>query len=241
VTWVKPVLDVSGGPGNEVIGSYVMHNVNRDGSGGAESFADVPTLLAPSKVYKHQRVPYLPGATPSVSFPRTLGAGPRLAEIPVGPFARRVVLAYTDVPALFDVDADVHVLLSDDEGLHWTPGGQVARAPQGTAQWEPALAVDPATGTLYATWRDTSSHAGGVLSRLHGGVSHDGGMTWTSQPVADGLSDGSQLNAAVGFPLRTGLVAVQGGAFALWCDNSGSQLPNPDGWARTDVYGSWFE
>jgi hypothetical protein len=103
-----------------------------------------------------------------------------------------------DGPPQFDLN--VSMKFSPDQGVTWLPEGRpiriddlrstlvrdpdqptapLARDRHRTQDLIPDVAVDPATGTLYATWMDTRFSPGGAHNDIALTRSTDGGRTWT--------------------------------------------------------------
>ena len=112
----------------------------------------------------------------------------------------------------------------------------------GRTQFQPAIAVDQATGTLVLSWRDARDNAANALVATYLTASTDGGNTFSAQtyanpaktaidaitgqaevlgPESDNQSagDGGQANAAFGYGNQMGLAVFDGQVYPVWAGN----------------------
>ena len=103
------------------------------------------------------------GAGDNLTFRPGIAANPVIAvDQSPGPFNGRIYLAYVDnISIPFDHDdTEVFIRFSDDQGLSWSGPQQVNDLVNDglnddATQFNPALSVDPITGTVVVTWYDT--------------------------------------------------------------------------------------
>ena len=100
-------------------------------------------------------------------------------------------------------NTDIFVTSSDDGGRTWSPPVQVnddssdsdgysqsnAINPNdtftGRTQFQPAIAVDPITGTVVVSWRDARNDPSNTVVATYIATSIDGGQTWSAQSYAN--------------------------------------------------------
>jgi Neuraminidase (sialidase) len=85
--------------------------------------------------------------------------------------------------------ADISIQTSDDFGSTWSDTGTVSVTDSGDAapgdQFFPWLAVDEATGDVFAVWFDNRNDHANQLIETFLGVSTDGGDAWTNVLISD--------------------------------------------------------
>ncbi len=85
--------------------------------------------------------------------------------------------------------ADISIQTSDDFGSTWSDTGTVSVTASGAAaprdQFFPWLAVDEATGDVFAVWFDNRNDPANELIETFLGVSTDGGDSWTNELISD--------------------------------------------------------
>ena len=100
-------------------------------------------------------------------------------------------------------NTDIYMTTSDDGGRSWTTPVQVnddssdtdgysqsnTQNPNdsytGRTQFEPAIAVDPVTGTVVISWLDARNDPGNTLVATYIATSIDGGKTFSAQVYAN--------------------------------------------------------
>jgi hypothetical protein len=85
--------------------------------------------------------------------------------------------------------ADISIQTSDDFGSTWSDAATVSVTASGAAapgdQFFPWLAVDEATGGVFAMWFDNRNDRANQMIETFLGVSTDGGNTWTNMLISD--------------------------------------------------------
>ena len=112
----------------------------------------------------------------------------------------------------------------------------------GRSQYQPAIAVDPTTGTVVISWRDARNDPANTLVATYIATSIDGGNTFSAQTYANASAtatnaiDGqtavlgpqgdnatatdNSMNATFGFGSSMGLAVYGGQVFPVWAGNS---------------------
>ena len=158
-------------------------------------------------------------------------------------------------------NTDIFLSYSDDGGRSWSPATEVnndSAVSQGTpganenfnnvdqftglSQYQPAIAVDPTTGTVVLSWRDARNDPANTLVSTYITASIDGGNTFSPQVYAnpqatatdaidtltqvslgpDGDNATSTDNAAngqYGYGTSMGLAVYDGQLFPVWAGN----------------------
>jgi subtilisin-like proprotein convertase family protein len=156
-------------------------------------------------------------------------------------------------------NTDIFLLYSDDGGRFWNYAGRVNNDEStadgtsqsntdpslgvitGRTQFQPAIAVDQATGTLVMSWRDARDDASNARVATYLASSIDGGLTFSPQtyanppstavdaitgqtvvvgPHADNQSAGDgQRDATFGYGNQMGLAVFDGKVYPIWAAN----------------------
>jgi subtilisin-like proprotein convertase family protein len=206
------------------------------------------------------------GAVPTSAFPlvpaasplRGIGPAPVIASDNTlgsfSPFQGRLYVAYvgrSTAPGNPADNTDIFLAASDDGGASWqnlgrvnddnaaTDGGSEANdGLSGRPQFQPAIAVDPATGTLGLSWYDARDDAARTRLATYVTTSIDGGQSFSKDvfantpqqvfdpttqqnevvgPIADNPSANS--DARFGFGDRQGLAFLKGHLYPTWTGN----------------------
>jgi hypothetical protein len=106
-----------------------------------------------------------------------------------GPFNGRVYIVYTDRANTSTNDTDIFERSSIDNGVNWSARRFVNDGSL-KSEFLPAVAVDPNTGVLAASWYDAKDDPGNTKVRIYATVSIDGGVSFQNQvKIGAGLSD----------------------------------------------------
>lgn len=89
-------------------------------------------------------------------------------------------------------NADIFFTRSANGGLDWDTPRVINKAPAATANadttthdnWQPAIAVSPADGTIIVSFNDRRTDPENIQIALFQAVSTDGGLTWLNAPVS---------------------------------------------------------
>ena len=182
------------------------------------------------------------------------------------PYEGRIYVAYTGylnetVDGVKNVfyNTDIFLTYSDDGGRHWSApievnndsadsngfSGANETNPNdvvwGNSQYQPAIAVDPTTGTVVASWRDTRNDPNEILSATYIASSIDGGKTFSAESYANSqdtaidaitgqtkvlgpeADNGTALDNANNFPYgfgtSMGLAVYAGQVYPIWAAN----------------------
>ena len=202
------------------------------------------------------------GPAPVVASDNTLGA--------FSPHQGRLYVAYVSRPAGTGVPADntnIALATSDNGGLTWqatnnkvnddlaaVDGYTESDALNGRPQFLPALAVDPATGTLVAAFYDARDDAARARAATYIATSIDGGATFGPQtfanaretatdaatgqtrirgPLPENQSAGNATRSPVGFGHRLDVAVANGRVYPAWAANLNG---GADGTRRLDIY-----
>ena len=188
---------------------------------------------------------------------------------PDSPYKNRIYLAFTayheaEFPAFNGTtnpprNTDIYLVYSDNGGASWSIPVEVNNdASQsdgysqsndtanpdpvtGRTQFQPELAVDQATGTLVASWRDAHNDASDARVATYIATSIDGGNTFSAQvyanpnsvaidsitgkqdiisPQADNQSSGNgQRDGTFGYGNQMGLTVFDGQLYPIWAGN----------------------
>ena len=164
-------------------------------------------------------------------------------------------------------NTDIFLTYSDDGGRTWSTPVEVNDRPvdrhgyteanndptphdqvTGRTQFQPAIAVDPATGTLVLSWRDARNDAANTRVATYIATSIDGGQTFSPQtyanprqdrhrrnhgpdrvlgPQADNQSGGNgQRDTAFGYGNPMGLAVFNGQLYPMWAGNFNRAIIN---------------
>ena len=214
------------------------------------STAGVPTTTVPASP-----VPIGPGVV--LAQDNTLG--------PDSPFEGRIYAAFVGyVNITVDgvknpaTNTDIFLTFSDDGGRTWSSPEEVNDDSSdtdgltgsneqnfndvftGRTQFQPAVAVDPATGTLVVAWRDARNDPNNTLVSTYISTSIDGGATFSDQtyanpsltaidaitgqadvlsPEGDNGTSANAANSTYGFGSSMGLAVYDGQLYPLWTGN----------------------
>jgi hypothetical protein len=166
-----------------------------------------------------------------------------------GPHRGRVYLVYTDEQPDESDDTDIWVRHSDDDGATWSAPVRVNDDAGTNSQFNPHIAVDPATGFIAVGFHDARNDLGTGDSGDTNGIPNDdaqyfvavsrdaGGSFSANVQVSTGTSNAEAARNGVQYGDYTGLGFAGGVVHPAWADNSNSAGGNPDGGlARFDVY-----
>jgi len=223
-------------------------------------------------------VPGALGNTFPTAVPSTpQGAGPGLVLAidntlgPNSPFRGRIYAAYVGYEPFQDVNGhvnpttntDIYLAYYDPSTQNWVQQGVVnddnsavdgyssADLNTGTfgrTQFQPAIAVDQATGTLVISWRDARDDAANARVATYITTSIDGGNSFSAQtyanpentaidaitgqrdvlgPQSDNQSGGNaQRDAAFGYGNQMGLAVFDGQVYPIWAGNFNQSYDN---------------
>jgi hypothetical protein len=235
--------DTAVGPNGQVMVTY-QKSVN--GKGGTDIYTAVdpdglgsagfntPRLVAHSHIGGFDPIPAQPD--------RTIDAEPNLAwDRSGGPNNGRVYLVWTQNPPNQKDNTDIELQHSDDNGATWSPPVKLNDDHTINSQYDPAIALDQATGNLAVSWYDTRSDLGtggsgdtdGIPNddfQIWGTDSTDGGATFaTNFRISAGTSNATDANSFFDVGDYTHAAFVGGTFWPAWSDNSNSTGDNPDG------------
>ena len=235
--------DTAVGPNGQVM---VTYQNSTNGQGGADIYTAVdpdglgslgfntPTLAAHSHVGGFDRIPAQPD--------RTIDAEANLAwDRSGGVHNGRVYLVWTQEVQGDKDDTDIMLQHSDDNGATWSPAIRVNDDRTSNSQYDPAIALDEATGTLALSWYDTRNDLGTGGSGDTDGIPNDDFQIWATDSSNGGASvvpnfrvsrgTSNAVDANSGFDVGDYThAAFAGGTFwPAWSDNSNSTGNNPDG------------
>jgi len=235
--------DTAVGPSGQVM---VTYQNSTNGQGGADVYTAVdpdglgsrgfntPTLAAHSHVGGFDRIPAQPD--------RTIDAEANLAwDRSGGVHNGRVYLVWTQEVQGDKDDTDIMLQHSDDNGATWSPAIRVNDDRTSNSQYDPAIALDEATGTLALSWYDTRNDLGTGGSGDTNGIPNDDFQIWATYSSNGGASvapnfrvsrgTSNAVDANTGFDVGDYThAAFAGGTFwPAWSDNSNSTGNNPDG------------
>ena len=235
--------DTAVGPNGQVM---VTYQNSTNGQGGADVYTAVdpdglgsrgfntPTLAAHSHVGGFDRIPAQPD--------RTIDAEANLAwDRSGGVHNGRVYLVWTQEVQGDKDDTDIMLQHSDDNGATWSPAIRVNDDRTSNSQYDPAIALDEATGTLALSWYDTRNDLGTGGSGDTDGIPNDDFQIWATDSSNGGASvvpnfrvsrgTSNAVDANSGFDVGDYThAAFAGGTFwPAWSDNSNSTGNNPDG------------
>jgi subtilisin-like proprotein convertase family protein len=198
------------------------------------------------------------------------------------PYQGRIYAAYVDYIKTKDIDGhinppentDIYLAYSTDGGLTWNglgrlntdnadaDGHSAAGFTSGRTQFQPALAVDPATGTLVASWRDARDDAANARVATYIASSIDGGQSFSAQtyanppqtaidaitgktdimgPQADNQSSGNaQRDGTFGYGNQMGLAVFDGHVYPVWAGNLNQATVNGSGTVIGNPLNIWY-
>jgi surface-anchored protein len=206
---------------------------------------------APSTIYtslKSDGLGSMPFGTPTAATTTQVGTGRLLPAQPdvgidaepilgwdrsTGPYAGRVYLAYTDAPSSTSNNTSIYLRYSLNNGQTWTSALKVNDDSGTNSHFNPALAVDQATGKIGLTWLDARHDldSPNVNVQTFATVSYNGGHTFVAnQEVSDsgGNSSAAESGNPADFGHYLGLDFWNNNLYPLWPDNSPALTDNPD-------------
>jgi len=138
-------------------------------------------------------------------------------------------------------DTDIMFQSSDDNGATWTPAVRLNDDATKNSQFNPAIAVDQATGFVGLGWYDARNDLGnggpgdtdGVRNddaQFWATFSTDGGATFASNfQVSQGASNAADTESGFDYGDYTHAAFQSNTFYPAWSDNSNSTGDNPDG------------
>jgi hypothetical protein len=221
-------------------GSRVYTALDPDGLGPA-GFGD-PRLLARSRVGGFDYIPAQPN--------RSVDAEANLAwDRSGGPHSGRLYAVWTQESKNESDDMNVMLQHSDDAGATWTPPVRLNDDTTANSQFNPAIAVDQATGEVGVSWYDCRNDQGTGGTGDTDGIRNDDTQIWATVSTDGGMSFSRNLRVSAGTSNATDAgsffdygdythAAFQSHHFyPVWSDNSDSTGTNPDGKLRQfDLY-----
>jgi hypothetical protein len=233
--------DTAVGPAGQVMLTYQK---STNGKGGTDIYTAVdpdglgpggfntPLLVAHSHVGGFDPIPAQPD--------RTIDAEANLAwDRSGGAHNGRAYLVWTQEGK--QDDTDIMLQHSDDNGATWSPAVKVNDDQTTNSQYDPAIALDEATGTLALSWYDTRNDLGTGGSGDTDGIPNDDFQIWATYSsdggtsfapnfrVSRGTSNAVDANSFFDVGDYTHAAFVGGTFWPAWSDNSNSTGNNPDG------------
>ena len=234
--------DTAVGPDGEVLVIYQRHDggehggpiytaLDPDGLGPA-GFRE-PRFFAKSAVGGFDYIPAQPH--------RSVDAEANLAWDREGAHKGRVYAIWTQEQPDESDNTDIMFQYSDDAGRHWTPALKLNDDITARSQFNPAIALDQATGDVAVSWYDARNDAGDGGPGDTDGLPNDDVQIWATYSTDGGVTfarnfkvsertsnaNGAQSNFDYGDYTHA---AFQDHAFyPAWSDNSNSTRENPDG------------
>ena len=138
-------------------------------------------------------------------------------------------------------DTDIMFQYSDDDGATWSAAVRLNDDSTNNSQFNPAIAVDEATGFVGISWYDARNDLGAGGEGDTDGVANDDAQIWATYSTDGGASFVPNLRVSEGTSNALGAesgfdygdythAAFQSGVFyPSWSDNSNSTGENPDG------------
>jgi len=235
--------DTSVGPNGQVMvtyqdqtngqgGSHIYTAVDANGlqPGG---FAD-PLLLAHSRVGGFDYIPAQPD--------RSVDAEANLAwDRSGGPHNGRVYAIWTQETPNESNNTDIMLQYSDDNGATWTPAVRLNDDHTANSQFNPAIAVDQATGDVAISWYDCRNDLGTGGPGDTDGIPNDDAQIWATYSTDGGVTFAPNFRVSAGTfsaPDAQSFfdygdythAAFQSNLFyPAWSDNSNAAGENPDG------------
>lgn len=220
--------DQTSGQGGSRI--YTALDPNRLGPAG---FGD-PRLLARSRVGGFDYIPAQPD--------RSIDAEANLAwDRSGGSDTGRVYAVWTQESPNESNNTDIMFQYSDDNGATWTPAVRLNDDHTTNSQFNPAIAVDQATGDVAVSWYDCRNDLGNGGAGDTDGIPNSDTQIWAVSSATGGttftpnfrVSKGTSSATAAGSYFDYGdytHAAFQSHHFyPVWSDNSNSTHTNPDG------------
>ncbi len=137
-----------------------------------------------------------------------------------GPRRGWIYVTYAARPATGQ-PPDIYFMRSTDFGTTWSSPIKINSEPANRDQWFPAIAVDPADGSINITYYDSRNYPNNDSTEIYLSRSLDGGLTWEDIKVSDraflpraiaGLATG-YMGDYIGITARNGVV------WPFWNDN----------------------
>jgi len=213
-------------------GSNIYTALDPDGLGPAGFNA--PRLLAHSEVGGFDYIPAQPN--------RSIDAEANLAwDRTGGAHNGRVYEIWTQETPDESDNTDIMLQYSDDNGTTWSPAVKLNDDHTTNSQYNPAIALDQASGAVGVSWYDTRNDLGTGGSGDVDGVPNDDFQIWATDSTNGGasfasnfrVSRGTSSAAVLGNFFDTGdythAAFVAGSFWPAWSDNSNSTGDNPDG------------
>ena len=235
--------DTAVGPNGQLM---VTYQKTLNGKGGTDIYTAVdPDGLGPAGFNKGVLVAHshIGGFDPIPAQPdRTIDAEPNLAwDASGGAHNGRAYLVWATNPANQKDNTDIELQYSDNDGATWSPPVKLNDDHTTNSQYDPAIALDQATGNLAVSWYDTRSDLGAGGSGDTNGIpnddfqiwatySTDGGATFAPNfQVSAGTSNAVDANTSFDVGDYTHAAFAGGTFWPAWSDNSNSTGDNPDG------------
>jgi hypothetical protein len=235
--------DTAVGPNGQLM---VTYQKSLNGKGGTDIYTAVdPDGLGPAGFNRalltaHSHVG---GFDPIPAQPdRTIDAEPNLAwDRSGGAHNGRVYLVWVTNPTNQSNNTDIELQHSDDNGATWSSPVKLNDDHTTNSQYDPAIALDQATGNIAVSWYDTRSDLGAGGSgdtdgipnddfQIWGTDSTDGGATFAPNfQISRGTSSAVAANNFFDIGDYTHAAFVGGTFWPAWSDNSNSTGNNPDG------------
>ena len=235
--------DTAVGPNGQVLVTY-QDAVN--GQGGAHIYTaldpdglgprgfDNPQLLAKTNVGGFDYIP--------AQQHRSVDAEANLAwDRSGGPHTGRVYAIWTQESSNESDNTDIMFQYSDDNGTTWTPAVKLNDDRTANSQFNPAIALDQATGDVAVSWYDARNDQGTGGSGDTDGVPNNDVQIWATDSTNGGATFAPNFRVSAGTSNADDAqsffdygdythAAFQSGAFyPAWSDNSNSTRDNPDG------------
>jgi len=153
----------------------------------------------------------------------------------------RVYLIWTQETPNESDNTNIMLQRSDDDGATWSAAVKLNDDNTPNSQYNPAIALDQASGDVAVSWYDTRNDLGSGGSGDTDGVPNDdfqiwatdstnGGASWASNfRVSGGTSNATDANTFFDVGDYTHAAFVAGSFWPAWSDNSNSTGGNPDG------------
>jgi len=213
-------------------GSRIYTAVDSDGLG-AKGFGN-PRFLARSRVGGFDFIAAQPD--------RSIDAEANLAwDHSGGVHNGRVYAIWTQEVKNESDDTDIMLHFSDDNGVTWTPAVRLNDDATKNSQFNPAIAVDQATGFVGVGWYDARNDLGnggpgdtdGIRNddaQFWATFSTDGGATFVPNfQVSAGASNAVDTGSSFDYGDYTHAAFQSNNFYPAWSDNSNSTGDNPDG------------
>jgi hypothetical protein len=221
-------------------GSYIYTSVDPDGLG-PKGFNE-PRLLAHSRVGGFDYIPAQPD--------RSVDAETSLAyDRSGGPHNGRVYVIWTQEVKSESDNMDIRFQYSDNNGRTWTSPVRLNDDAGRNSQFNPAIALDQATGFVGVSWYDARNDLGAGGPGDTDGIRNDDAQVWATFSRNGGVSFAPNFQVSLGASNAADAesyfdygdythAAFQSHHFyPAWSDNSNSTGDNPDGTLhKLDLY-----